>query len=227
MDYKLTKAEFNKLPFIGKGVEGVVKKYGNLALKRFYDDSFKDRINIQYGIKNDNIILPISKLYIENEYVGYVTKYIDGTNDVTKLNEIKNLTKLIKKLERSVIELSNHKLLLSDLIIKNSLFSNNGIYLIDTSRYEYLPNLSIEDIIIKNKKELNAFLSILLFYSHENIRGITLKEILELLCLSEMYDELSKGKGSYSNVLEEMYDTLNVTSIDEARKKINVMRKPK
>ena len=190
MEHRITSKEFYSLEFIGKGTEGIIKRKQNLALKRFYQDSFKSRVEVQFNIKNDNIIFPIEKLYIDDEYLGYVSDFIEGTNDVSKLKHLNNLIPKIIKLENSVKELSEYKILISDLLVKNSLFSNDGIYLIDTSKYYYLPNNTKKEIEYKNIKELNSFLTLLLFYSHENIKGINLKSMMSLVGLKDLYDGL-------------------------------------
>lgn len=225
MEHRITSKEFYSLEFIGKGTEGIIKRKQNLALKRFYQDNFKSRVEVQFNIKNDNIIFPIEKLYIDDEYLGYVSDFIEGTNDVSKLKHLNNLIPKIIKLENSVKELSEYKILISDLLVKNSLFSNDGIYLIDTSKYYYLPNNTKKEIEYKNIKELNSFLTLLLFYSHENIKGINLKSMMSLVGLKDLYDGLNNQSYSFSLLLTELFKTLNTSSLEQAHNKIKILRR--
>ena len=102
----ITKQDFDKLPYIGEGTEGIVRKFNeNLVLKEMYQESFtvekQKSINVQCGIDSmPSYIFPYDVLLIDGKYRGYAQEILKGVEPTKQdLNDLKKDILMIKNLE--------------------------------------------------------------------------------------------------------------------------------
>ena len=118
----ITKQDFDKLPYIGEGTEGIVRKFNeNLVLKEMYQESFtvekQKSINVQCGIDSmPSYIFPYDVLLIDGKYRGYAQEILKGVEPTKQdLNDLKKDILMIKNLENEFYYLTFYRLLINDL----------------------------------------------------------------------------------------------------------------
>lgn len=198
---KITKNEFDNLPYIGEGTEGIVRKYNNLALKEMYEFA-KDKqksINAQCKISLNTFIFPIDILLINEEYKGYVQNIVKGNKpNLDNLNNLKKDIEMIKSIENEFSYLTFYKLLINDLLTNNSIFYDNQIYIIDTSRYTLENESSYTLIERENQRRINYFLINCLFLDYLNHFSIfDLNKVMCKLNIASIYNNTYVGVNPY------------------------------
>lgn len=203
----ITSKKFNQLEYIGEGTEGIVRKYNeDLALKLMYDEEFnetkKKSINVQSKIDDSSFIFPIDSLYIDRKYKGYTQKVLDGKQPTKMdLNNLKHFITMIKEIENDFSILTTHQLLIRDLEPRNSIFYQNKLYIIDTSRYVLEKNLSNILIERQNKRLLNYFF-INTLINDTDLSIFDLNEIIQKMSLKTqtLYGDIYENVNYYFDV---------------------------
>lgn len=193
----ITKQDFDKLPYIGEGTEGIVRKFNeNLVLKEMYQESFtvekQKSINVQCGIDSmPSYIFPYDVLLIDGKYRGYAQEILKGVEPTKQdLNDLKKDILMIKNLENELYYLTFYRLLINDLWPKNSIFYNDKIYVIDTSRYSLEEDSKYLLIERENQRRLNLFfLESFILNFLDNLTIYDLNRIMKKLSpkVSELY----------------------------------------
>lgn len=230
----ITKKNFDKLLYIGEGTEGIVRKYDeNIALKMMYDDEFcdskKKSINAQCKIEDSNFIFPIDVLHIDRKYRGYTQKLIDGKKPIKEdLNNLKKDIIYIKELENNLSSLTKHHLLIRDLEPRNSIFYQDRLYVIDTSRYVLEENIPYTLIERQNKRLLNYFFINMLIDDTE-LSIFELNDLIKQMSLKiqSLYGKVYEGVNCYfespidfSKFLRVLIEELKVETLDEFYQKV-------
>lgn len=234
----ITEKKFNQLRYIGEGTEGVVRKYNDeIALKKMYyeefDDNKKKSINAQCKIEDSNFIFPIDILYIDRKYRGYTQKIIHGKQPaISDLNNLKSFVLMVKELESSLCYLTSHHLIIRDLEPRNSIFFQNKLYIIDTSRYllsEDVPNIFIER---ENKRLLNYFL-INTIINDTELSIFDLSIIMKKLSLKiqslygSIYEDVNfyfDSPNDFSKFMKTLMNELKIEKLEELHEKILKLR---
>ena len=128
---------------IGQGVDGVVHRHQDLAIKLYHDNSkikshLTDyQIDILTSIKTKHIILPKQSLVSDKQNPGFVMEYINlkTENDIYKTN-FDDLITQISELEEELSIIGKNNFLLDDLQSRN-LFYNGNLYLFDPDNFIY------------------------------------------------------------------------------------------
>lgn len=99
----MTEKTFNKLPYLGEGTEGIVRKLNDkYAVKKIYDEEFylekQKSISTQCEIKQSSLyIFPCDVLFISKIYKGYVQKIVKGKKTTKEnLNNLKKDIEIIR-----------------------------------------------------------------------------------------------------------------------------------
>lgn len=131
------------LTFIGSGVDGLVYKYKNKAIKLYHDDySIKMHLSSSEIKKlsiltTKHIILPKELLINDNKTLGFTMNYINLNTKCDFLNiSLKHLIKEIKELESELYLIGKNNFLLEDVEPRN-LFYNGTLYLFDADSFSY------------------------------------------------------------------------------------------
>lgn len=159
-----------EIKLIGSGYEACVYKHKGKALKIFDRKDSQEISEHLLNINLQSIITPDEIVYDSNgNYMGYYMKLIENIQDIrtiVKNDLITSYEHLIKDSE----ELAKSGIRMGDLIVKNSLYSDNQIYLIDTSLYS-LSTLSLTDLENENIRRLNNYLLCLFGYAYGSPEG--------------------------------------------------------
>lgn len=167
---------------IGFGNEGVVYKFGDYALKLYYDNPKKDildtdTINYLSTIETDRILLPIDGIYSEEgNLLGYLTEY----HNAHRLKSIKNMDistfiDEVEKIENDALYLEERRVDIDDLYRENIVFDGSinlvdpGSYIINDNPYmhnsEKVEEFILDEIIYPiaismfNSKKVNNILN--------------------------------------------------------------------
>lgn len=235
--------DFKTLSYIGEGTEGIVRKYNEVTLyKVMYDEEFseekKTSIIKQCTIKNDSFIFPNDILYVSGIYKGYTQEYIKGNiPTIENLDDLNLSLKNIKSLEHDITMLSKYHLLIKDLITRNSIYYNDKLYIIDTSRYTYEEDYSVYLIENFNKRMLNYFFINLFFtrFITDNSISNFEKFIRQIGAItSNLYDDMYGNVNCYFNkpqdfsmFLELMMEEFKTESLSNMHNKILKFKKMK
>jgi len=202
-----------------------VYKYNNFALK-LYDDPInysikQDLFNELSSIKNKNFIelYETFKTDIDGSLVeGYISKYyIDEKINPLKL-ESSYMLKNIEYLKELRDIFTNKKIVMRDLHPWNSIYTKDGIVLIDPDDYRVV-NLDIDVINMENKNILVDFtINTLKRYSDDKLCNI---DYLEEYGTIKYLDDLKKEKNP-DNALEVIEENLK-----KAKRPIDFIRKLK
>ena len=230
----ITEKKFNSLTYIGEGTEGIVRKYSDdVGLKMMYEEEFDDNkkksINVQCKIEDSNFIFPVDKLYIDRKYRGYTQKMLNGKKPTIKdLNRLKHDVVLIKELEECIKDLTTHHLLIRDLEPRNSIFCNDKLYIIDTSRYILEKDMSYILLERNNKRMLNYFLLNTLIDATD-LSIYDLNKIIKKMSLKiqsfygNIYEDVNcyfNNPQDFSKFLKVLIDDLKIDTLEEFHQKI-------
>lgn len=176
------------LKYIAEGKEGKLYKYKDNALKIFHNKLYEKTMSSETcvelkKINTERILLPREMLLDRyGEFIGYTTKYIYNNKFIYDITKEKLVAELLE-LEKEINILSVHNILIDDWHINNLIY-DGMIRFVDPGIYEYVPNMSINDI----KKHNYMILKDFVFY-----------ELLKQRLMFEMYN--------YSSYLNEVYET--------------------
>lgn len=141
-----TKEEFNKLwnklEYLGKGGEGTRKKLNKSETIKYLDGPYNDltetQINQFIDLKNQTYLFPYKIVCIDNEIMGYITRYSSGKNLIEVPRDTIRFDKFIigsKNVEDDTKNLSDEGVLTHDILF-NILYKNGIFHMIDTYYYE-------------------------------------------------------------------------------------------
>ena len=169
---------------------------------------------IWYYVARSALNTPLTSIFVPISYsLGYATGTFIGTT-----------------LSRKVIKGNTSIQVITSKASKTNLEkirkSGYGITIIDVydTYDDKKKKLLLMEVKNKNIKELNSFLTLLLFYSHENIKGINLKSMMSLVGLKDLYDGLNNQSYSFSLFLTELFKTLNTSPLEQTHNKIKILR---
>ena len=149
-------------------------------------------INYLSGIKTNRILMPTSKLYLNNNLIGYEMPYIEDNQSIleSNFNTILNELKIIND---DVEMLTEYFVRLIDINKENSVF-NGKLYLIDPANY-FINNITDlliyynNEVIDEDKKKsiikkwnydkINKLLYEYLFINNSEIDFYALRKIIE------------------------------------------------
>lgn len=239
--HSIEKFDFNNLPYIGEGTEGIVRKYDeNILYKVMYDEEFSDEkktsIRKQCTIKSDSFVFPNDILYISGIYKGYTQNYIKGNiPTIENLNDLNLSLKNIKEIENDMVMISRHHLFIKDLIPRNSIYYNNKLYIIDTSRYTYEEDYSVYLLENFNKRILNYYFINLFFTRFITDNSISdFEKVIEKIGIitSNLYNDIYGNVNCYfekpqdfSMFLELMMEEFKTESLSNMHSKILKLKK--
>lgn len=131
---------------LGQGVDGIVYKYKDKAIKLYHDDMHiklhltKNEIDRLCNLYTERIILPREVLINDNIASGFIMNYIDTTSqkDILLVDK-KHLINEIKEVEDELILLGKNNFLLEDTKPEN-LFYNGNFYMFDPDSFIYEKN---------------------------------------------------------------------------------------
>ena len=128
---------------IGRGVDGIVYRYQDSAIKLYHDNSkikshLADyQIDMLTSLKMKRIVLPKEKLISDTPNSGFVMQYIDleTKDDILRTNR-DDVLKQISELEEELSMIGDKNFLLDDMQSRN-LFYNGELYLFDPDNLVY------------------------------------------------------------------------------------------
>lgn len=223
---EISSKEFEKLKYIGEGEEGIVRKKGKYALKKFFElGSYKKAcLKPQYDIISTSFIFPNQPLFIDGIYIGCLNNFIVGSpSDTYKITDFENFINLVKKVEAELTLLSDSQVTILDLLPRNALINEEGFKIIDTTRYQLTSDKY--ECSCLNKKRLNYFFIkyFLLKYMNEEdfIKLISEKYKLYNYFCSLTYIETHNYLSSF---LTHFIDEFNIKTIEDYNQKVLTLR---
>lgn len=216
-----------KLNLLGKGVDGIVYKYHDKAIKLYHDSFYiKEHLSIKQIetlslIPTKKIILPKEALKNNDNNFGYIMKYIDLNHQKNiLLEEIYTLTKKIKQIEEELMLIGKNNFLLDDFKTENLIY-NGDLFLIDPDSFVFEQGI---DFSLKNQ-ELFVwyFIKNIIFSLNSNVSK---KEIIS--SLRKMHYLYKKSEIYYfSDFLKENFGNCSLYEIRELfiTNKIKILNK--
>lgn len=214
--------ELDKLEYIGEGTEGVVRKKGKLALKRFYelDDYKKSCLKAQFNMPTKYFVFPNEELYIDGIYMGCVNNYIVGeTLEEYSFNNFESILTLVKKVESEIKIFSDAKVQILDLLPRNTLITEEGFKIIDTTKYQIVSD--VYEARVVNLKRFNSFFkNIILLKDIDEETFINF--IFRNTKLMELYFSMAmvETKTRFSQFLELFLDSFKLQTNEEYKKRV-------
>lgn len=174
---------------IGAGHDGVVYRYGDLALKLLkYDIAKRKEKKLMSFDKatyfTENLILkkiegPIdTMLDVDGVYTGYVMKYIEnlaseklkGTKEYKDPSEYRliDLIFSVADLESDFSELSKKNVCAKDINRGSYIYSNDFLHLCDTDKYIRCSSSSVSDL---NRSAINFVFAKMMYYMMLNLKN--------------------------------------------------------
>ena len=192
-----TKQEFekiwNNLAFLGRASEGTCKRLNNKETMKYLDGPYvslnEEQILMFKDIKNKTYLFPYKILYINNEIMGYITRYSSGKNLIEVPRDTIRFDKFIigsKNVEDDTKNLSDEGVLTHDILF-NILYKNGIFHMIDTYYYEIVD----EDNESLYKENISYFNYSLLEFL---VKDRFYKFVFTSKELSELYKEAENGE---------------------------------
>ncbi len=185
---------------IGAGHDGIVYKYGDIAIKILkYDVNFRKTKNlmtfekVNYLIETlelNRIVMPIDVILDEDGvYSGYVMNFIDdlysakkiGTSQYKEPGEFSklDLVRSVQELSDDFLQLTRNSIIARDINGGSYMFPSDFIHLCDTDKY-IINSRNSGNIHEQNMSSLNFVFAKLLFYEMKKTDSYTI-ESLKLL----------------------------------------------
>lgn len=211
---------------IGAGHDGIVYKYGDIAIKILkYDVNFRKKKNlmtfekVNYLIENlelNRIVMPIDIILDEDGmYSGYVMSFIDdlysdkkkGTPQYKGPGEFSKLylVRSIQELYDDFLQLTNNNIIASDINAGSFMFPSDFIHLCDTDKYIVHGNNS-GNIYMQNMTSLNFVFAKLLFYEMKKTDSYTIES---LKLLRNWVKKSSNSKSFINELIVEIGSDMN------------------
>ena len=143
--YIYNRTYMNNIPLelLGIGVDGVVYKYKDKAIKLYHDNKYvkehltKEQINILTTYNTKHIVLPKESLTSTDINPGFIMNYINLEQEKDLSIEPKKvIINEIKEMEQELMFLGQNHFLLNDSNTDN-LFYNGNLYLFDPDSFLY------------------------------------------------------------------------------------------
>ena len=168
-----------KIEYIDKGEEGIVYRYQDKAIKIYHNQPKKIVISLKLleelkKIDLKRIINPIEILFAEDnlEYIGYITKYINGDKDSIYEYKKEKLLKELDYINEDLERLGKENIIIGDLRYSNYLSNITGMYLLDFGDYD--KSIGNVNGININKREFEHFFFYDLLFTR--LKQVGLKE---------------------------------------------------
>ena len=192
-----TREEFNKLwyklEYLGRGGEGICKRLNNKEIIKYLDSPYAnfdgEKILKFKEFKSKTYLFPYKIVCIENEIMGYITRYSSGKNLIEVPRDTIRFDKFIigsKNVEDDTKNLSDEGVLTHDILF-NILYKNGIFHMIDTYYYEIVD----EDNESLYKKNISYFNYSLLEFL---VKDRFYKFVFTSKELSELYKEAENGE---------------------------------
>lgn len=141
-----------------------------------------EKCKLLQQLKIDSYITPLKMLYISDKFKGYAMKFCKDKNLARRTLDLsieEFATSTVKLLEDTE-KLSEEKFRIYDGYITNGMY-DKGFKIIDTDDYDYLPDTSLAEIQIENRKRINLFLKDVFVKNTKlsNVSDEKLKKIIE------------------------------------------------
>lgn len=228
-----TKEEFNKLwnklEYLGGSSEGTCKRLNNKETMKYLDGPYvslnEEQILMFKDIKNKTYLFPYKILYINNEIMGYITRYSSGKNLIEVPRDTIRFDKFIigsKNVEDDTKNLSDEGVLTHDILF-NILYKNGIFHMIDTYYYEIVD----EDNESLYKKNISYFNYSLLEFL---VKDRFYKFVFTSKELTELYKEAENGESiiSFLEMLRQRlseYCDKDVKVVRDAKKAMTLCHK--
>lgn len=212
------------LPKLGAGHDGIVFKYGNLALKLLkYDittrkerklmtfqkaNFFKERLHSKRLVRPKGILLDEDGIYC-----GYT---MDALDDITKKSEkkpgdftVQDLHLAIDELERDVEELTQNRIAVKDLNRGSYIFTSNFMQICDMDKFiQVVKYKGLKDI---NLQALNFIIAKFFLYQIQKMQDIDEKDLKIL----RAWIKRCITSNSFLDTTREEIEDLNDATIDQ------------
>jgi len=156
----ISREELEKFPIIGNGGQGNIYQISSDTVVKMVEGV----VNLELLQKMKNLelkqfLLPVEEVCDQDGIYSMAYKYIDTT-------EYKNVLYLIKKylltnievLQEDITILSENRILIRDLIPRNSLCLQNKIYILDFDLYKFADNNLEQEMLLKlNMEKLQQY----------------------------------------------------------------------
>lgn len=139
--------EYLSTMFIGTGREANVYRYGNEALK-LHNLSDVSKLSLEDALRlseinTTRVLLPKRMIYNpdDGEFLGYTTEFISKRPimDLFRMN-VFNFANEIDVMEADVLKLSDCRVEIDDFILKNTVYGNGHMYLVDPGSFAFFEN---------------------------------------------------------------------------------------
>lgn len=205
---EISKLKLSTLDIVGSGAQENIYRINNEMVGKICHN-----IPVQKKmrkLKLNNFVVPIHSLKERGITYGYVYPYIDSTDykSVIDLTQ-KELLENIKSIILDITELSKEKIIISDLIPKNTLIKDKKIYIVDLDEYK-ICNLDEEEVFSINLFKLGNYFKALWVLSlvesglqRNELKGLVLeKDYVSTIALKMEPDDsireyVKKQKNSY------------------------------
>lgn len=223
---EISNEEFEELKYIGEGEEGIVRKKGRFALKKFFELGSYKKICLkpQYSIVSDCFAFPRQPLFIDGIYIGCVSNFIVGNNmDNYKFNDFEKIIKLIRIVESELSLLSDSKITVLDLLPENVLITKKGLEIIDTTRYQITDDKY--ECLCTNTKRINYF-----FTKYLLLKDIKEDDFIRLISRNEKLFEYFRSltyveaHNHLSCFLEHFINEFCVKTVEDYNQKVLTLR---
>ncbi len=137
-------SEYLSTMFLGSGKESIVYRYGNEALK-LHNLSAVSKLSLEDALKlseisTSRILLPRRMIYNPDngDFLGYTTEFIskDAIMSLFRMN-ILSFADEIDIMKDDVLKLSDCRVEVDDFILKNTIYSNGHIHLVDPGSFTF------------------------------------------------------------------------------------------
>lgn len=218
--------EQDDLEKIGAGHDGIVYKYGDIAIKILkYDVNFRKTKNlmtfekVNYLIETlelNRIVMPIDVILDEDGvYSGYVMNFIDdlysakkiGTSQYKEPGEFLklDLVRSVQELSDDFLQLTRNSIIARDINGGSYMFPSDFIHLCDTDKY-IINSRNSGNIHEQNMSSLNFVFAKLLFYEMKKTDSYTIES---LKLLRNWIKKSSNSKSFINELIVEIGNDMN------------------
>ncbi|MEG2351536.1 MAG: hypothetical protein RSA10_02850 [Bacilli bacterium] len=163
------------------------------------------------------VSFPLQKLYVDDFFKGYTMPYLNGIkysdvlsniiygmDDLTLYEAILAYESGVSKIEK----ISNQKILMGDMLLKNIMYHNNDLQFYDTDFYEIREDYKTDEILLLNLKNFNFLMNRFMF----NINKTLLTK-----------EELNKLKAKTSELKENYMEILLQAFVKKSNHKVKTL----
>jgi len=149
--------------YLNKGTSGIVYKISEeecLKLFKYYNECDAKVLELLKKIKPNNFYEIKELIYNgNNDFIGYTMKYYEDKNLDLLTMPTEYLLDNLNGICNSINKLTNNNVLVTDLISKNTILTNNKIIIIDVDNFKFNKlYTSINDLNKHNLSELRSLL---------------------------------------------------------------------